>query len=114
MDAADLEPPVSQTLQEMIKGVLELGEEEQALLGMVEKPPAAASTAMLGLRPGGFDGLRLSGESLQFADFLPYLVGVPGQRNGGKHLLKALRSCSSISSNSSGSGRSGGADWTMA
>ena len=85
MDTADAEAPSLQVLHQVVEGVLELGEKQQALIGPVKEPLLlhdGAEMSEFGLATRVFNALGLLSELEQLADLLAGLFGVAGQCDG--------------------------------
>jgi hypothetical protein len=93
VDDARPEAPCAQALDEVVERVLELREDEEALLGPVEEALFAEDrleAAELRLGAGGLDALRLDGEPRELADLLAYLRRVARERDRFEEGLDAL------------------------
>jgi hypothetical protein len=93
VDEAHPEPPAAQLLDQVVKRVLELGEDEETLLGAVKEPLAVEQVAQLGefrLSPGFLHRASPTDEGLQFRDLLPHLLGVLRQGDRGHDFLQML------------------------
>ena len=91
VDAADAEAPGLQSVDKVVQRVLELGEEEQALVGMIEEAlllKQLLELRELGLRARFFDRLGLGGKASQFLNLLPHLVGAARERDRLEHRLQ--------------------------
>ena len=93
VDAADAEAPGFQLFHQVVEGVLELGEQQQPLVGPVEEPlllhdPPKMSELRLAAR--AFDCFRLPGKLQQLGDLFPHLPGVAGQGDRFQHPFQAL------------------------
>ena len=106
-------PQLLRRVHEVVQRVLELGEEEEALVRLVEEALLLKQRfefRELRLRPRLLDRLGLDGKSSQLLDlFLHLLCAFPASVIASSIASSRSRSLSSISSSSSGSGRSGGA-----
>ena len=90
---ADAESPLDQLADEVVERVLELGEEEEPLVGVVEEAlllHQVLEARELGFHPARLDRLRLHGELLEFADLGPHVLGVPGQRDRLQNVFQAF------------------------
>ena len=87
MDRPGLQSPGGQFRQDIIEGVLELGEDQQPLIRIGTEPFAFEEAVELDLADGFLDGLRQAGKALQLGDFLAHLLGVAGQGDGFKDAL---------------------------
>ena len=93
VDGPDREAPVPEPADEMVEGVAELREDEQALAGPVEEALVAEQVLKpceLRFRPGGLDRPGLPREVPELGDLLPYLPGVCGQGHRFEHPFEAL------------------------
>ena len=84
VDAADTEAPGLEARHEVVQRVLELGEEEQALVRVVEEAlllEQRLEFRELGLRARILDGLGLDRQASQLLDFLAHVVGAPCERD---------------------------------
>ena len=108
---ADAEAPLAELCDEVVERVLELGENEQPLVGMVEETLAPASRSRgvrASLPPRFLDSLRLLGEFFEFAISSRTCSGFWASVTPPSMCSSRSRSPSSISSRSSASGRSAG------
>ena len=93
VDAADAETPVPQPLQQVVEGVLELGEEEEPLFGIFEEaflPHQLFEASKFRFRPGVFDSRGVRGEPPQVGDLRADLFGIPGEGDRVEEALQAL------------------------
>ena len=77
MDEADAETPRLQSFDQVIEGVLELREEQQALVGAIKEAFFMEQILELGelrLRARILHGLGLGREASKFLDLRPYLI----------------------------------------
>ena len=85
VDAADAEAPSLQVFHQVVKGVLELSEEQQPLIGPIEEPLLLhdlPKMSELCFAARVFDGFGLFGKLEKLADLFAYLLGVASQRDG--------------------------------
>ena len=88
VDAPHAEPPVLQPFQQVVEGVLELGEDEQLLVRVIEEallPQYLLRDGSTSLQtPGSLRGTSpFAGESPASAVIFPaHVLGVAGQRDG--------------------------------
>ena len=93
VDAADAEAPGLQPIHEVVQRVLELGEEEQALVRVVEEAFLLEQLLELReLRLGAriLDRLGLDGQASQLLDLLAHLIGASRERDRLEHRLQPL------------------------
>jgi hypothetical protein len=93
VDAADAEAPEPEALHQIVQRIPELGEEEQALVRVVEE--AFLVEKALELRELAFgarvlDGLGLKRETPQLLHLVAHLLGASRQRDRFEQLLEAL------------------------
>ena len=94
VDAADAEAPGLEATHEVVERVLELGEEEQALVRVVEEAfllEQRLELRELGLGARVLDRLGLDGQASQLLDLLAHLVGAPRERDRLEHAPPAAR-----------------------
>ena len=93
VDGPDREAPVPEPADEMVEGVAELREDEQALVGPVEEALVAEQVLKpreLRFRPGRLDGSGLPRKVPELGGLLPDLPGVGGQGHRFEHPFEAL------------------------
>ena len=105
------ETPLFQAGDKIIEGVFKLGEDKEALIGMIEETLSVEQVFKLRelcFCSGSFNSLCLISQPLEFCHLFADLLGIAAERYCFKDIFRRLRSVSSISSISSGVGRSSG------
>ena len=93
MDLPRAESPELEAVQDVVQGVPELGEDQQALFGIVEEPllvEDGVELVELRLAGGILDCPGPLGQMFKLFYFPPDFVDIPGQRHRVQQLLQAL------------------------
>ena len=88
-----LKPQILKMLHQVVERVLELGENQQSLVGAFKEaflPHDLAKMSEFRLVVRALNCLRLFGQIQEFSDFFTYMLGIAGQSDRLQHPLQAL------------------------